>query len=216
MSDILRVRWTIVPRIAPQPWLNCNRCHGIRRFGSSGKIRVNANGKRLDAWLIYKCADCDSTWNRPILERRHVGTIDPIFLAALRANDPHLVHRLAFDIESLRRTAESVEAFDDVVVRKELLSESKTPAQRLEILCAVPEATRLRVDRLLATELALSRSRIRNLLSTGNLVLSPAGARLLRTAVRDGMRATIDLSGTHDRDGIAMAARRNALSPPSA
>ncbi len=216
MSDILRVRWTIVPRIAPQPWLNCPRCHGIRRFGSSGKIRVNANGKRLDAWLIYKCTDCDSTWNRPVLERRHVGTIDPLFLASLRANDPDLVHRLAFDIESLRRTAESVEAFDDVVVRKEVLSQSTTPAQRLEILCAVPQATRLRVDRLLATELALSRSRIRNLQSTGNLVLSPEGARRLRTAVRNGMRVTIDLSAAHDRDGIAMAAGSNGPSPPSA
>lgn len=206
MSDVLRVRWTVVPRSAPQPWLNCNRCRGIRRFRSSGKIRVNANGKRLDAWLIYKCTSCDSTWNHPILERRHVQTIDPLFLMSLRANDPDLVHRLAFDTESLRRKARLVEELDDVVVRKEMLSESMTPARRLEILCAVPQTTRLRVDRLLATALQLSRSRIRNLQDKGDLAVSPAGSRMLRTAVRDGMRVTIDLSEAHDRDRIAMAA----------
>jgi len=207
MSDILRVLWTVVPRIAPQPRLNCNRCRGIRLFRSSGKIRVNANGKRLDAWLIYKCISCDSTWNRPILERRLVRTIDPLLLMSLRANDPELVRRLAFDAENLRRKVGLVEKFDDVVVRKEVLTESMTPVRWLEILCAVPETTGLRVDRLLATELRLSRSRIRTLQNTGDLAVSPKGSRMLRIAVRDGMRVTIALSEAYDRDRIAMAAR---------
>ena len=207
MSDTLRVQWTIVPRMAPQPRLNCNRCGGLKRFRSSEKIRVNANGKRVDAWLIYKCTSCDSTWNRPILERRHVRTIDPLLLMSLRANDPELVRRLAFDAENLRRKVGLVEKFDDVVVRKEVLTESMTPVRWLKILCAVPETTGLRVDRLLATELRLSRSRIRSLQNTGDLAVSPEGSRMLRIAVRDGMRVTIALSEAYDRDRIAMAAR---------
>ena len=114
MSDVLRVQWTIIPRTAPQPWLNCNRCGGVRRFRTSDKIRVNANGKRLDAWLIYRCISCDNTWNRPILERQHVRTIDPEFLMSLRANEPALARRLASDVEELKRQAARVEAFDDV------------------------------------------------------------------------------------------------------
>ena len=101
MSDVLRVQWTIIPGSAPEPWLNCNRCRGTTRFRTSGKIRVNANGKRVDAWLIYKCTSCDNTWNRPVLERRHVSTIDPHLLASLQANDPDLSRRLAF--ETLQR-----------------------------------------------------------------------------------------------------------------
>lgn len=207
MSDILRVLWRIVPRSAPQPWLNCNRCRDTRQFRSSGKFRVNANGKRLDAWLIYKCTSCDSTWNRPVLERRHVRTIDPLFLMSLRTNDPELARRLAFDAENLRREVGSVEKLDDVVVCKEVLTESMTPVRWLEILCAVPETTGLRVDRLLATELRLSRSRIRNLHNRGELAVSPEGSRMLRLAVRDGMRVTIALSEEYDRDRIAMAGR---------
>src|SRR5688572_32660805 len=61
-----------------------------------------SNGKRVDAWLIYKCMSCDNTWNRPVLERRHVSTIDPHLLASLQVNDPELSRRLALDRKSTR------------------------------------------------------------------------------------------------------------------
>jgi hypothetical protein len=200
MSDVLRVQWTIIPANAPEPWLNCNRCRGATRFRTSGKIRVNANGKRVDAWLIYKCTSCDNTWNRPVLERRHVSTIDPRLLASLQANDPELSRQLAF--EKLPRKLE-VEHFDDATVHKEVVSESERPACRLEIVCVIPETTGLRVDRLLSTELRLSRSRIQSMQNAGHLAASPEG---LRRPLRNGLHVRIELRGVHDGDKIALAA----------
>jgi hypothetical protein len=200
MSDVLRVQWTIIPATAPEPWLNCNRCRGTTRFRTSGKIRVNANGKRLDAWLIYRCTSCDNTWKRPILERRHVSTIDPHLLTSLQANDPDLSRQLAF--EKVRHTLK-MEHFDDATVRKEVVSESARPACRLEIVCVVPETTGLRVDRLLSTELRLSRSRIQSLQNAGHLEASPAG---LPRPLRNGLHVRIELRDVHDSDKIALAA----------
>jgi hypothetical protein len=200
MSDVLRVQWTIIPATAPEPRLNCNRCRATTRFRTSGKIRVNANGKRLDAWLIYRCTSCDNTWNRPVLERRHVSTIDPHLLASLQANDPDLSRRLAF--EKVRRTFK-MEHLDDVTVRKEVVSESARPTCRLEIVCVAPETTGLRVDRLLSTELRLSRSRIQSMQNTGHLEASPEG---LRRPLRNGLHVRIGLRGVHDGDKIALAA----------
>lgn len=190
MSDILRVQWTIVHRTAPQPWLTCSRCSEPRRFRSSDKIRVNANGKRLDAWLIYKCTGCGSTWNRPILERRPVRTIEPDLLAALHASDAELTRRLAFDVEGLSRSAARVEKFGDALVTKAVLSASTTPARQLEILCRVPEPIGLRLDRLLANELRLSRSRIQGMATTGDLAVFPSVSSLHRP-VRDGVRLVL-------------------------
>ena len=161
---------------------------------------MNANGKRVDAWLIYRCTSCDNTWNRPVLERRHVATIDPHLLASLQANDPELSRRLAF--EKLRRKLK-VEHFDDATVRKEVVSESARPACRLEIVCVVPEATGLRVDRLLSTELRLSRRRIQSMQNAGHLAASPEG---LRRPLRNGLHVRIELRGVHDGDKIALAA----------
>jgi hypothetical protein len=77
--------------------------------------------------------------------------------------------------------------------------------RRLEILCAVPQPTGLRVDRLLAAELHWSRSRIQRLEKAGELVVLPAGSRL-RRAVRDGTRLVIDFSQASDCC-VAVAAR---------
>lgn len=187
MSDVLSVQWTIIPRTAPQPWLACSRCGGARRFRSSDRIRVNANGKRVDAWLIYRCTGCDGTWNRPILERRPVRTIEPDLLAALQTSEAALTRRLAFDVEGLRRSAQRIEEFADALVIKDVLFESTMPMRRSEVLCRVPEPVGIRLDRLLATELQLSRSRIQGLAKAGDLLVFPSVSSL-RWPVRDGMR----------------------------
>ena len=192
MSDTVQVQWTIIPRTAPQPWLNCVGCGGPRPFRSSGKIRVNANGRRLDAWLIYKCTACEGTWKRPILERLPVGAA----LVALRGNEPGWVRRLEFNAEALRRHAGRVEQFDDVVVIKHAPSQTIPPVRWMEILCSVPEPTGLRLDRLLVSELHLSRGRLRDLAKTGYLIVVDGGPRALRKPVRDGQRVRLDLAGS--------------------
>ena len=202
MSDVLRVQWKVIPASAPQPWLNCSRCRGATRFRTSDKIRVNANGKRIDAWLIYRCTSCDNTWNRPILERQPVSTIDRQLLAALQASDPDLLRRLAFDVATLRSTPR-VEHFDDVIVRKETVSGCAGRPRRLEITCAIPEPTGLRVDRLLSTELRLSRSRIQNMQESGHLTACPGS---LRRPLRQGLRVRIELLGVDDGDRLVLAA----------
>jgi hypothetical protein len=162
VSDVLRVQWTIIPGSAP--------------------------GKRVDAWLIYRCTLCDNTWNRPVLERRHVSTIGPHLLASLQTNYPDLSRRLVF--EKLRRKLK-VEHFDDATVRKEVMS--ARPVDRLEIVCVVRETAGLRVDRLLSTELRLSRSRIQNMQNAGHLAACPDG---LRRPLRNGLQVT---SGSYVR-----------------
>ena len=69
MSGTLRIHWAIAPEIAPQPLINCNRCGTVKAYRCSEKFRVNANGKRIDVWLIYRCVDCDNSWNFGIFER---------------------------------------------------------------------------------------------------------------------------------------------------
>jgi hypothetical protein len=193
MSHVLEVKWTIVPKEPPQPLLRCSRCSGTRRFRTSEKFRINANGKQVDAWLIYKCTSCDHTWNRPILERRQAGSVDPLLLAALRANEPELAHRTAFDVEELRRRVERLHESDEVVVLKQVAGEGATPIQRLEIRCAVPY-----------------RSRVRTIAKNGGIMIAPHGPQALGRPVRDGMRVVIDVP-ENDAERIEDAARGGVL-----
>jgi hypothetical protein len=202
------VKWTILVEKPPQPWLHCRRCNGTASFRTSGRIRVNANGRRIDAWLIYKCRSCDNTWNRPILERQQLRSIDPQFLAALQANDPMLARRIALDVEDLKRRVRSVEQFDEVVVMKEVQASSAVPARQVEIRFVVPHPTACRLDRLLAAELRLSRSQVHGMAESGALIVVPPGLRPLRNPVRNGMRATIAVSAV-DADRLSEAATRD-------
>jgi len=181
MSRSLSVRWTISPKTFPQPWRSCSRCGKARPFRCAEKFRLNANGKLLDAWLIYKCAACDDTWNRVIIERRVAREIDSEMLAAFAANDAGLIRRHAFDVTALRRHAHRVDEFADVEIFKEILTDQPSIQPRLiiELAPILPVSTRL--DRLLAVELAISRSRIVAMGQVG--LLTPAAA--LRKGVRD-------------------------------
>ena len=194
MSEILLVKWTIIAQEPPRPMLHCRRCGGTRSFRSGGKVRVNANGKRVDAWLVYRCTSCDGTWNRPILERRLVQSIDPSLLASLTANDPDVVAAIALDTGDLRRGTPEIEEAANVAVKKQVLSGSMAQPRALRIHCCVPFPVTLRLDRLLADELQLSRSRIHALAGSGALAVAGSNtSRALRKPVRDGMEVTIRL-----------------------
>jgi len=199
MCQSLRVRWTITPKIPPQPWIICNGCGGLRAFRSSDKIRLNANGRKLDAWLIYKCTVCDRTWNRTIFERRNVRHVDPTMLRALQSNNPDWVRAEAFNLEALRRESSRIDEFAEFDVRKELLRET-AGWTRLEIEFSISLAASARFDRLLATELHISRARLNSLYESGLLTTSPTRTGMLRRRIRDGLCVTVDLSDWGERE----------------
>jgi hypothetical protein len=198
MCQLLKVQWTIIPQIAPQPWISCSGCGGLKPFKSSGKIRLNANGKRLDAWLIYKCTACGRTWNRLIFERQAVRDVNPTVLDALHANDPDWVRSLEFDTGALRKKSSRIEEFSDVEVQKCILLRDGDNGTHFEIALNVPLPTSLRLDRLLAAELGLPRSRLLALADNGKLHTDPDHKDALRRRISPGLRVILDLGGEAD------------------
>ncbi|QPC90255.1 DUF1062 domain-containing protein [Mesorhizobium sp. INR15] len=206
MSGLLRIRWAITPKSAPQPHINCNRCGGLRASRCSWKFRVNANGKRIDVWLIYRCIDCDNSWNFAILERRNRRDTEPDLLQAFESNDPALARRYAFDAVALRSSQTHVEEFPDVSVHKRISGGRPEDTAVLELHLEMEMPISLRLDRLLANELSISRSRLQALEERRRLVVTPDGARALRKPSRHGTMIRIDLASEPDREDIIAAA----------
>ncbi|PDQ20314.1 hypothetical protein CN311_14710 [Mesorhizobium sanjuanii] len=206
MSSILRILWAIAPKTAPRPHINCNRCGAFKAYHCSGKFRVNANGKRIDAWLIYRCIDCDNSWNFGVLERRNRRDIEPALLHALEGNDPALARRHAFDVVALRSRVGRVEEFPDVTIRKEALDDRPEKTTALELQLELEMPTSLRLDRLLAGELGISRSRLQSWEDKRLLIVAPDGAKALRRPARPGTVIRVDLAGEADSDAIVSAA----------
>ncbi|MBB3590937.1 hypothetical protein FHX08_001281 [Rhizobium sp. BK529] len=170
----------------------------MRAFQSSGKTRLNANGRKLDAWLIYKCLTCDKTWNRPLFERQNVRDIDPATLEALQSNDVEWIRMESFNLDALKRKSQRIDEFPEFDIARQVMREA-VGWTRLEIELLVPLPASIRLDRLLACELKFSRTRLQTLHEKGLLQVSPDRADILRRRIRSGTEVTIDLATTADR-----------------
>ncbi|MER5269096.1 DUF1062 domain-containing protein [Actinosynnema sp. NPDC002837] len=98
--------WLVVPTRLPLVRRRCHVC-ASDRFRASGKFRVNANHKVLDAWLLLLCAACGDTVKLTVLERVNVRSVRPGLLNRLHDNDLGLVADLLQDpvVQSRNRVA---------------------------------------------------------------------------------------------------------------
>lgn len=81
----------------------CGGCGKKQEFINSGKFRVNANGNRVDVWLIYRCNKCKHSWNLTIFERTKPSRIDPEMYDLFMENDYELALQYGSDIDFLKR-----------------------------------------------------------------------------------------------------------------
>jgi hypothetical protein len=87
-----------------------------------------------------------------------------------------------------------------------LLGGARESAAALELQLALEMPTSLRLDRLLAHELGISRSRLQALEERRLLVIGPDGTKALRKPARQGMTVRVDLAGEPDHQAIIRAA----------
>ncbi len=163
MSKSLKCVWTLQPENPPRPVIPCKSCGTLKPFKPSGKFRLNANSTKLDAWLIYKCVSCDATWNRPIFERRSRRQIGPDQMEALQSNCPEHVRNVAFDKSGLPAVAAPDERETAITVHKQTLSGDGPDWTHLEIRLELALPVSVRLDRLLALELGISRNALETL-----------------------------------------------------
>ena len=146
----------------------CPRCDVRRSHVFTWRSRLNANGRALDAWLLFACSECSRTLKLPVLERVPVRSVAPDLLRALEVSDPVRLGSLV---------AEQVTSPDftvDVEGADVLLAEGGW------VVLSVAPGVRARLDRVLAVVLGVPRARVK-----GRIV-----GRANRP-VRDGQRIEI-------------------------
>lgn len=187
MNRNLRKLWLIVPDQLPAVIRRCPKCKGKTEFHNSGKFRVNANGKLLDVWLIYRCSHCDTSWNMTIIERANKENINKTEYEGFLSNSPSLAASYGSDRELfIKNKAEIAEIKTGYHILETGTVAPVHESAYMEIQIKNPSGLKLRADALLAGELAVSRSQIKKwfdggLVISGQEVLSPG------TKVVDGM-----------------------------
>ena len=169
---MLQVVWRVEALALPPLLLTCARCARSSSFVCTERFRVNANGGRVDVWLLYQCLACAETHKQRVLRRVRVADLSRGLLESYQADEPALVRRWAFASGCGLEVSFRVE-------RPPLPAHGLLRA-RIE----QPEPCGARWDRLLAREIGWSRSQVARAAEQGGLRVN--GGASLRRAVADG------------------------------
>ena len=84
-------------------FFRCGGCGKKQGFINSYRFRVNANGKSVDVWLIYRCKKCKHSKNLTIYERTRPGKIPEELFESFMNNDMETAMKYGSDIDFLKR-----------------------------------------------------------------------------------------------------------------
>lgn len=182
MSFPFFVQWTVLSAETLRIERQCARCGRITPFVSTDRFRLNANGSRLDAWLIYMCRVCGNRWNRTLFERRPVRSLPPETIDALQKNDAGLARSFAAQVSKRtdRYRSGNTETFR---IEANILSLARPFEDGLELVLLNPANLRVRLDRVLAEGLSVSRSKVHRLSEMGVFRSRTASKKALRQPI---------------------------------
>jgi hypothetical protein len=159
--------WVIVPTCLPLVRRRCHAC-GSRRFRPSGKFRVNANHKLIDAWLLALCTACGETAKLTVLERMKVRSVRPELLDRLHHNDPGLTAELLQDPVVQRRNRIALDW--DNAWRLDTGGSDHLDREVIDVSVRFAARIPVRPVRLIAEGYGLSRAEVERLITEGKLV----------------------------------------------
>jgi hypothetical protein len=184
--------WEVRPTALPLIVGWCASCSANRRYYCSGKFRVNAQGKLLDVWLIYRCEECDRSLKVEVVERANRRAIPAADYESYLRNDPTMVRRVAFDGDALRRLGHKVDFDVPFEVEGETIDVVNEEAETVTVQLSFDVPTQVRLDRLLSRQLGLSRRLAGLALSHRAIVVE--GARTPRRRLSKPMIICLDIA----------------------
>ncbi|UYQ65010.1 DUF1062 domain-containing protein [Streptomyces peucetius] len=159
--------WVVVPTCLPFVLRRCHACPSDR-FRTSGKFRVNANHKLIDAWLLALCTACGGTTKLTVLERMNVRSVRPELLDRLHDNDPSLAAELLQDPVVRRRNRIALDW--DNAWRLDTGGSDHLDREVIDVPVRFAARIPVRLVRLIAEGCRLPRAEVERLITAGKLV----------------------------------------------
>ena len=183
MSYLRKIEYKIVPDKSFSVIHNCPGCKVKTRYINTNHFRVNANGNKLDVWLIYQCEKCKHTLNLSIFERQSAGKIPQELYQKFLSNDEELANEYGRDFTFFVKKQVEVDnnnitcSFEDM---KGMMVELKEMNYKTGDLISIsnPYGLKLREEKLVAMVLGISRNRVKKLIDDGEILVSRENVRL--------------------------------------
>lgn len=167
---------------------SCPKCGRKTYFKNTKKFRVNANGNKLDVWLIYQCEECKHTLNLAIYERQKVSCIPKEEYQRFQENNEQLAETYGKAMQLFRKNKADIdlEKINYEFVKVNEIVEHVNFADQIVITINNPYQLKIRPEKQIAEALGLSRSRVKNLLKEGGIALNTELPHCISISISEG------------------------------
>lgn len=179
--------WRITADSLPTITRPCNHCGKLVPFYCAEKFRVNAQAKKLDVWLIYRCRNCDSRWNRPIYDRISPRQLNSSEYEQLLANHVGLAREIALSKNGLKAMGAQLSFTGAFCL--DIAMKVNAPPWTIEL--SLEPHLEVRLDRIIAQGFSLSRQKVQQLWKQGAFIVDPTDKKGLRRPAKHGQRITV-------------------------
>ena len=189
MSYIKKIEYEIVLKDSFLVSRRCPKCGRRTYFKNTGKFRVNANGNKLDVWLIYQCEECKHTLNLAIYERQKVSSIPKEEYLSFLENNEQLAERYGKNPQLFLKNKAEVD-FDRIkyeFVKRQEIVESSDTGDQLVFAINNPHQLKIRSEKQVAEILGLSRSQVKSLLEREDIKLEIRQPHFISVRINTGL-----------------------------
>jgi len=158
--------YQIVPDKAYSIIRNCGGCGCKSKYISTEEFRANANGNKVDVWLIYQCEKCKHTYNLSIYERVRPNEIKAEYEYFL-VNDKELALKYGMNKALFARNKAEIDC-ESVTYRLEKI-EIEEGSNEQGFMIENPYEIKLRTDKVISQVLGISRNEVKEFISNGQI-----------------------------------------------
>jgi len=173
MSYLKKIEYEMILKDSFRIIRNCPKCGRKTYFQNTKKFRINANGNKLDIWLIYQCGECNHTLNLSIYERQKVSSIPKEEYQRFLSNDQQLAEMYGKNVQLFRKNKVTIDFkkvnYDFIKLHETM--EYGDFEEQIIVAINNPYQLKIRSEKQIAEILGLSRSQVKNFLEKGEMEL---------------------------------------------
>lgn len=186
MSYLTKIEYEIVLNDSLSVIWGCSKCGAKTYFRNTKKFRVNANGNKLDVWLIYQCENCKHTLNLAIYERQKVSSLAKDEYMGFLSNDEELAERYGKNIQFFRKNKADIDfkGLNYDFVKLHEAKENSDCGEQIMLTIHNPYQLKIHPEKQIAEVLGLSRSQVKKLVEQGEIKLEKSSLQSISIALQ--------------------------------
>ncbi len=171
MSYLRKIDYNILPVHSFNVIRNCSGCGCKAVFHNTNRFRVNANGNKIDVWLIYQCIKCKHTSNLSVYKRQNPESLTQREYEKFLSNSPDLAFEYGTNSQFFAQNSAEVDWSNimHTIKSQSSIPDEKEPLFRKGDLIVVSNRymIKIRTDKIVSEILNLSRSKLKELEKLG-------------------------------------------------